>query len=521
MSPRSDAVVIGAGHNGLAAAVILAKAGWKVTVLERSDHPGGAVRTAEATLPDFRHDLYATNLNIFVGGAFFAEHKDDLFRHGFGLAVAQRPFASVFPGESWAGVSTDQDEMLASIRTHSAADAEAWTRLGQWFGQVAPTLFGVLGAPMPSRALAKALWGQRRVVRAQWRDLARLALLSPRELVEEQFETPEVQTLMASWGMHLDFSPDVPGGAIFALLETFVAAGHGMALGAGGAGCLIDALVAMLAEHGGEVVTGAEAVQVLVSGGQASGVRTADGRSFEAARAVIANAGPPALMRMLDSDVPERYRRRSERFRYGPGTFMIHLAVDDLPTWRAGSQLRDYAYVHVAPYLGDLSVAYAQACAGILPPRPMIVVGQPTAVDPSRAPEGKHVLWLQVRVVPGMIASDGAGRIETRDWDEAKEPYADRVLELLEEYAPGIGGKILARHVISPADLQRANPNLVGGDHLGGSHHPAQHFLFRPVPGWSRYRTPVDSLYMCGAATWPGAGVGAGSGYLLGKQLTG
>ncbi len=520
MSARSDAIVIGAGHNGLAAAVILANAGWKVTVLERSAQPGGAVRTAEVTLPGFRHDLYATNLNIFVGGAFFAEHKDDLFRHGFGLAGAERPFASAFPAERWAGVSTDQDEMLASIRAHSAADAEAWSRLGQWFGQVAPALFGVLGAPVPSRALAEALWGQRRVVRAHWRDLARLALLSPRELVEEQFESPEVQTLMASWGMHLDFSPDVPGGAVFAMLETFVAAGHGMALGAGGAGCLIDALVGMLAEHGGEVITGAHAAQVLVSDGRASAVKTADGRTFEAARAVIANTGPAALMGMLDGGVPQRYRRQAERFRYGPGTFMIHLAVDDLPDWRAGPQLRDYAYVHVAPYLGDLAVAYAQACAGILPPRPMIVVGQPTAIDPSRAPHGKHVLWLQVRAVPGTIASDGAGQIGTRHWDEAKEPYADRVLELLEEYAPGIRGKVLGRHVISPADLQRANPNLVGGDHLGGSHHPAQHFLFRPVPGWSRYTTPVKSLYMCGAATWPGAGVGAGSGYLLGKQLT-
>jgi phytoene dehydrogenase-like protein len=299
-----------------------------------------------------------------------------------------------------------------------------------------------------------------------------------------------------------------------------VAAEHGMALSAGGAGRLIDALVALLREHGGELVTGAEADRITVADGRVTGVETRDGRSFAASRAVIAGVGPPALARMLGNGVPEAFRRRAERYHYGPGTLMIHLAVDDLPDWRAGRHLRDYSYVHIAPYLGELSVAYAQACAGILPEQPLIVVGQPTTVDPSRAPEGKHVLWIQVRAVPGTISADGAGEIAQTDWDAVKEPYADRILARLEEYAPGLSSKILARHVISPSDLERANPNLVGGDHLGGSHHPAQHFLFRPVPGWSRYETPVDRLYLCGAATWPGAGVGAGSGYLLGKKLT-
>lgn len=520
MNDRTDAIVIGAGHNGLAAAVILAKAGWRVTVLEQAEQPGGAVRTAEVTLPGFRHDLYAANLNLFVGGAFFAEHKDDLSRHGFAFEPARRPFASIFPGARWVGVSTQGNETAESIRTHSPADAEAWDRLGRWFGEVSPALFGVLGAPMPSRALTSALWRERGVVRREWRELARLALLSPREFVEEHFETPEVQALIASWGMHLDFSPDVPGGAVFPLLETFVGAQHGMALGKGGAGCLIDALVGVLREHGGDVVTGARVTRVQVSGGRATGVRLADGRAFEAARAVISNAGPRVLSPMLEGALPEGYRRRLNRYHYAPGTLMIHLAVDDLPDWRAGPQLRDYSYVHLAPYLGDLSVAYAQASAGVLPERPMVIVGQPTAVDPSRAPEGQHILWLQVRVVPGTIGGDATGEIAGHDWDEVKELYADRVLGLVEEHAPGLRSKILARHVISPLDLERANPNLVGGDQLGGSHHPSQHYLFRPVPGWSRYTTPIDALYLCGAATWPGAGVGASSGYLLGRQLT-
>jgi phytoene dehydrogenase-like protein len=164
--------------------------------------------------------------------------------------------------------------------------------------------------------------------------------------------------------------------------------------------------------------------------------------------------------------------------------------------------------------------AYSEAVAGLLPAEPVLVVGQPTAIDASRAPEGKHILWIQVRVLPAHILGDAAGAIAARDWGAAKEPYADRVVDILERYAPGAKSKILARNVESPADLERRNPNLVGGDNLAGSHHLSQNFLFRPVPGWARYTTPVKGLYIVGASTWPGAGTGAGSGYMLAKMLT-
>ena len=168
-----------------------------------------------------------------------------------------------------------------------------------------------------------------------------------------------------------------------------------------------------------------------------------------------------------------------------------------------------------------MTAAYAEACSGLLPREPVLVVGQPTAVDPSRAPEGKHVLWVQVRVLPATIRGDAAKEITATHWDEAKEPYAARVLGLIEHYAPGLSGKILGKAVFSPLDLERENPNLIGGDSLSGSHHLDQNFIFRPVFGWSRYKTPVKALYLCGASTWPGAGTGAGSGFMLAKMLAG
>jgi phytoene dehydrogenase-like protein len=212
---------------------------------------------------------------------------------------------------------------------------------------------------------------------------------------------------------------------------------------------------------------------------------------------------------------------RLAKLRPGPGTMMIHLALSDLPDWSAGAELKNFSYVHLAPSLAAMAEAYTQALAGLLPAEPALVVGQPTAVDPSRSPPGRHVLWVQVRVLPFQIHGDAAGSIVGSDWDAVKEIYADRVLGLIERYAPGLRSKVLARTVLSPLDLERENPNLVGGDSLSGSHHFDQNFLFRPAFGWSRYRTPIGSLYMVGASTWPGAGTGAASGFMLAKALAG
>lgn len=499
---RCDAVVIGAGVNGLAAAILLARAGWDVAVLERAGAPGGAVRTEEVTLPGFRHDLYAANLNLFLGSRFFAEVGDDLRARGFDVVVSPRPFGSVFPDGRFVGVSTGPEATRGALAAVSRADARAWEELAERFAAVAPHLFPVLGRPMPSVAAARAVWGGMRALGRGWPfELVRLALQSSRSFVEEHFESREARALCASWGMHLDFPPDVPGGALFCFLESFASAAGGMALGRQGARTLVDSMTDLLRSAGGELVTDAEVERIVVEDGRASGVAVRGGGRWEARRAVVANLVPSVLARLVPG-----LAAAARRYRHGPGTMMIHLALDELPPWRAGEHVRGWSYVHVGPYLDDMARAYQEARAGRPPVRPTLVVGQPTAVDPSRAPEGKHVLWIQVRVLPP-------------GWDDGKEAYADHVLALLDDYAPGVRDLVLARHVLSPADLERANPNLVGGDQLGGSHHPDQNFFLRPVPGWSRYRTPVAGLYLCGAATWPGAGVGAGSGYLLARQL--
>ena len=310
------------------------------------------------------------------------------------------------------------------------------------------------------------------------------------------------------------------GGALFPFLETMASQMNGMVLGKGGAQRLIDALASFFRSLGGELRCASPVQQVMVERGVATGVQTENGERITAARAVIANLTPTVLFEhLVKNRVPASFQGKVRQYQYGPGTMMIHFALSDLPEWQARAA-RDFVYVHIGPYLMDMGLAYNQAVSGLLPESPVLIVAQPTLIDATRAPTGQHILSVQVRAVPGEIQGDARGEIDRRDWDTAKDAYAERVIDKIEMYAPRLRTKILGRCVLSPRDLERHNPNLVGGDSGSGSHHLMQNFLFRPFLGWSKYRTPIERLYMCGAATWPGAGVGAGSGRLLGKMLT-
>ena len=502
-----EAVIIGAGHNGLAAAIHLASKGWKVAVVERAGEPGGAVKTRELTLPGFRHDIAAMNLSLFAGSPFLAAHRERLHGHGLEFVPARHCFATAFPDGDWLGVSTDIAETTARF---SAQDAESWRALVAEFGRDAPHIFGVLGSAMPSWGLVRTLRGLHKAQGlAGIYKLGQLLLASPRDFLDRHFESPKLKAMMAAWGLHLDFPPDQAGGALFPYLESMASQCFGMVIGRGGADTMIRAMTGYLRELGGELILGQAVERIETAGGRATGVLLANGRRIAASRAVIANAHPQLVFGKL-VEAEAGYTERIARFRAGPGTMMVHLALDGLPEWSAGAELQRFAYVHLAPSLEMMARVYAEAAAGRLPEEPVLVVGQPGALDPARAPLGKHVLWVQVRVLPAGI-----------DWRARKEAYADDVIDIIEQYAPGLKRQILARAVWSPADLEAENPNLIGGDNLSGSHHLDQNFLFRPVAGYSRYKTPLKGLYMCGAATWPGAGTGAGSGHMLGRMLAG
>ena len=521
MTRRSaDAVIIGSGLNSLVCAYCLVQNGWSVTILEQAATAGGAVKTQALTVDGFAHDWAAMNLSLFAGSPFFQEHNADLISFGLEFSPAKHCFASVFSENRWLGISHDTAVNKARIAAFSLRDAETWQTLTDAFPSEAEHLFGLLGAPMKIRAFTSIAWkALRKKGIAGTQDFARFLAQSPRVWLEETFDSPEIQATLGAWGMHLDFAPDIAGGAVFPYLEAMTNQSFGMILGKGGAQTIVTALSAAIEAKGGQILCGHSVDQILQQDGRATGV-VVEGATIHANRAVIANVAPSAMLRLTGGSGQAHYDKSMTHFRHAPGTMMIHLALSDLPDWSASKDLRDFAYVHIAPSLDQMARSYQQASAGFLPQEPVVVVGQPTAVDPSRAPHSQHILWIQVRMVPGQIKADAAGQIAATDWAQAAAPFADRVLDLIEAHAPGLRSKILGQRIVTPVELEYDNPNLVGGDQVCGSHHLSQNFLFRPARGYADGTTPIQNLYHTGAAVWPGAGTGAGSGYQLGRKLT-
>jgi phytoene dehydrogenase-like protein len=300
----------------------------------------------------------------------------------------------------------------------------------------------------------------------------------------------------------------------------------GMPVPRGGGVRLVDGLAGIVTDAGGEVRTGAAVERVLVSGGRATGVRLAGGETVNATRAVVASVTPTQLYGELlgEGEIPAELATAARRYRYGRGEMQIHIAMSEPPEWRGDERLARTAIVHVTPGLDGVSRAVNEAERGLLPAEATIVCGQPMAVDPSRAPDGSWIVWIQLQELPaGTVRGDAAGELDVGDgsWtEELREAYADRVTERLGRHIGNLERATIKRVALSPADIAATNVNLVGGDIYGGSCALDQNFLFRPLPQAPGHRTPVDDLWHIGASTHPGPGLGAGSGYLVYKELT-
>jgi phytoene dehydrogenase-like protein len=280
----------------------------------------------------------------------------------------------------------------------------------------------------------------------------------------------------------------------------------GMPIPRGGGAKLADALVRLIRDHGGTCETGRDVERVVVRSGRAVGVRLAGGDSIEAGRAVIANVTPTQLYeRLLDGEAPEGARR----FRYGRAEMQIHFALSEPARWDGDERLNRTAIVHVTPGLDGVSRAVNEAERGVIPEEGTIVVGQPLTIDPSRAPDGAGLLWIQLQELPSRVAWD----------DELRERYADRIQARLSRHIPNLEASIVKRVALGPHDLERMNVNLRRGDPYGGALTLDQNFLWRPFPGSTGHATAVDRLWHIGASTWPGPGLGAGSGALVARKL--
>ena len=485
-----DAVVIGAGPNGLVAATMLARAGWSVELLERRQVAGGAVGS-DTTDRGYVHDW---------GSAFYGVlHTSPVLRElgldrQIGWAHTGTPVSAVWDPAVPAAVMHRRGEDTAA---GLGVDGPAWLDLIDWWHRLGVPLFdamlGPVGAPLPLLRAAARLHGVREGLQT-----AR-TLLEPAEAwAAQQFATDTGRMLFAANATHADVAVDGAGSTPPALLLAMAAQMHGMPVPVGGAGRLADALVEAAEEAGVVVRTGIDVTRVVVRGGRAVGVVTGDGTGIAVRRAVVADVAPTVLARDLvgEQHLPPAWLASLGRHRYASGYFRLDVDLDRPAPW-SDAGLRDSVVVHVTGDLDALAMSQAQVRRGLLPTEPQLILGQQDRADPTRVPAGAASLWVECHC-PARPRGADAG------WAPA---FAERILDRLEAHAPGLRESIVDTTVRTPLDLQDRDPNLVGGDVGGGSAAPDQLLVFRPVAGWSPYKLPVKGLWMCGAASHPGGGV--------------
>lgn len=470
MAARFDAVVIGSGPNGLAAAVELLRAGRSVLVREAADTLGGGLRSEELTLPGFVHDTCSA-IHPFADSPFL--RTVPLARYGATWVLP--PAALAHPLDDGTAVVLERsvDETAAGL----GADGDAYRRLLRplvtaWRG-LEPGLLGPL-VRFPERPLEMARFGFH-------------ALRPARQLAEQLFDDTRARALFAGIAAHSTLPLERMASASFGLVLGIAGHAAGWPLPRGGSQRVADALAAYARSLGGEIATGAPVESLAELAG---------------ARTVLCDVSPAELLRLAGPRLPRRYRGALARFRHGPAAFKLDWALARPIPWRAAECARA-ATVHLGGSLEEIAASERAAWEGRHARRPFVLLVQPSLFDPSRAPEGKHTAWAYCHVPNG----------STTDMTE-------RVERQLERFAPGFRDTILARSILAPADLERRNRNLVGGDIAGGANNFLQLIgrpIFRPVP----YRTPLPGVYLCSSSTPPGAGVHGMCGQLAARAAVG
>jgi len=467
MKTRS-CVVVGSGPNGLAAAITLAREGHRVTVFEAEDTIGGGTRSAELTLPGFVHDLCSAIHPTGVASPFFRSLPLEKF--GLEWIHPAAPLAHPLDDGDAVMLYRSIDETVAGL----ARDGPAYRRLfAPLVSRCDPLLDAMLAPLIPPRhplLLARFGWHGMRSVRA---------------IAHAEFRDAPARALFAGMGAHSIIPLEAPFSASFALVLGMLGHAYGWPFPRGGSQAIADAMAGYLRSLGGEIVTSHR-------------VRTP--ADLPAAGAVLFDITPRQLLDIAGDRLSPGYRRQLERFRYGPAAFKLDWALDGPIPWRAsGCALA--ATVHLGGTLEEIAASERAATHGSAAEAPFIILAQPSLFDPSRAPPGKHTAWAYCHVPNGSVVN-----------------MTDRIEGQVERFAPGFRARILERHVMGPAEIERHNANYIGGDIVGGSN-DAWQILARPVPRLNPYATSVKGWYLCSASTPPGGGVHGMAGYHAARTL--
>jgi phytoene dehydrogenase-like protein len=498
LTGSADAVVIGAGHNGLVAANLLADAGWDVLVLEAQPTAGGSVRSAELAAPGFRTDVCSAFYPLGLASPVL--RALDLAGHGLSWRHAPRVLTHLLPDGRAAVLSRDPQQTAASVEEFAPGDGDRFLTAYTWWRQAAPQVLAALFTPFPPvRAAAGVLanLGLNGLLRG-FREM----VLSARAVCEERFAGEGARALLAGCALHADLTLEETGGGVYGWLLTMLGQQYGFPVPAGGAQRLTDALVARLVERGGRVVTGTRVDRVAIASGRAVGVRSAGGDVWRARRAVLADVPAPALYRDLvgESELPARMVADLARFRWDFPTVRIDWALSRPVPW-LNPDAAGAGTLHLGGDVDGLARHAAALARGEMPAAPFVILGQLTTADPSRSPAGTESLWGYTRVP------------HRGHWSpETVDRQVGRVEAMLESYAPGFSSLVTGRWVAGPVEQEAKNPSLIGGALGGGTASAHQQLVFRPVPGLGRADTPVDRLYLASSSAHPGAGVHGGPG---------
>jgi phytoene dehydrogenase-like protein len=508
---RFDAIVIGAGHNGLVTACYLARAGLRVLVLERRSVVGGACVTEE-TFPGFKVSTAA-----YVNSLFHTAIVGDLNLGAYGYEVLPRDPSSFTPFPDGRSLMMGPDAELTrkEIAKFSSRDAERYPQYEAMLERVAQVVEPTLTMAPPD--LQKPRLGDLRTLLSLGREFRRLGdgageaveILTgaARPILDRWFESEELKgTLATDAIIGAMASPSIPGTAYVLFHHVMGEAGGARGVWGymrGGMGGLTQALAAAARDLGVDIRCDAEVARILVRDGGAVGVALASGDEFYAP-VVASNADARVtFLGLLDRDaLPEAFVADVERISYASASVKINVALAELPNFRAlpgteaGPQHR--GTIHICPDQDYIERAFDDAKYGRPSAEPVLECTIPSAVDSTVAPPGRHLMSMFVQYAPYELR-DGS-------WDDVREAFADRCFDVLDEYAPNFKRSVIARQVLVPVDLERVF-NLTGGNIFQGAMTPGQLFAFRPVPGYARYRTPISGLYLCGAAAHPGGGV--------------
>ncbi|GIM90217.1 phytoene desaturase family protein [Paractinoplanes toevensis] len=490
MKVTVDAIVVGAGHNGLVAANLLADAGWSVVVVEATPRPGGAVRSGFITAPGYLSDLFSSFYPLGIASPVLRDLDLGLdWRH------APDVFTHLLPDGRAATVNRDISVTMASMEQFAPGDGERWrSAYEEWRGISGPLVEAVL-RPFPPVRAGAALLGRLKVPGAV--RMARRLVLSVRQLGSELFRGEGATLALAGCALHTDLSPEEAGGGVYGWLLAMLGQEVGWPVPAGGAQRITDALVDRLTARGGEIIYDAPVERVLIARGRAMGVRTAGGQDLRARRAVLADVPAPALYLDLVGErwLPPRMVDDLTHFRWDGATVKIDWAVRGKIPWR-NPAAAGAGTVHLGADLNGLTRYSAELATDTVPDKPFLLFGQMTTADPRHSPPGTESAWAYTHLP------------HREHWAAGEiEEHVARMEAVVEEHAPGFGGLVAGRNVFSPAGLERENPSLVGGSLGGGTSAAFQQLFLRPVPGLGRADTPVDRLFLAGSSAHPGGGV--------------